>query len=187
MGTGELPPSHARDLVPTRPAGLPVPQGAVKRLPGRRLWLRVAVLLAVLAGGAGGYYYWWQHLRSALPAGIVYGNGRLEADEINIDTKYAGRIAEMLADEGDLVKAGQVVARMDTQDLAASLKKARSAGQSGTPRSRRGKRQCNAAENAGPPGAAAIRPRRHPGAKRLSDQGGSGSAAATAGRRQRGA
>jgi HlyD family secretion protein len=29
----------------------------------------------------------------------------------------------MLADEGDLVKAGQVVARMDTQDLAASLKK----------------------------------------------------------------
>ncbi len=124
MGTGELPPSHARDLVPTRPAGLPVPQGAVKRLPGRRWWLRVAVLLAILAGGAGGYYYWWQQLRSALPAGIVYGNGRLEADEINIDTKYAGRIAEMLADEGDLVKAGQVVARMDTQDLAASLKKA---------------------------------------------------------------
>jgi HlyD family secretion protein len=29
----------------------------------------------------------------------------------------------MLADEGDLVKAGQVVARMDTRDLAASLKK----------------------------------------------------------------
>jgi HlyD family secretion protein len=29
----------------------------------------------------------------------------------------------MLADEGDMVKAGQIVARMDTQDLAASLKK----------------------------------------------------------------
>ena len=124
MDTSELPPSHVRDLVPARPAGLPVPQDAVKRLPSRRWWLRVAVLLAILAGGAGGYYYWWQHLRSALPAGIVYGNGRLEADKINIDTKYAGRIAEMLADEGDLVKAGQVVARMDTQDLAASLKKA---------------------------------------------------------------
>jgi HlyD family secretion protein len=58
-----------------------------------------------------------------LPPGIAFGNGRLEADEINIDTKYAGRIFEMLADEGDLVKAGQVVARMDTRDLAASLKK----------------------------------------------------------------
>ena len=58
-----------------------------------------------------------------LPAGIVFGNGRLEADEINIDTKYAARIAEIMADEGDLVKAGQVVARMDTRDLQASLKR----------------------------------------------------------------
>jgi HlyD family secretion protein len=63
-------------------------------------------------------------MRSQLPPGIAYGNGRLEADAINIDTKYAGRIAELFADEGDLVKGGQVVARMDTQDLAASLKKA---------------------------------------------------------------
>ena len=37
--------------------------------------------------------------------GIVSGNGRIEADEIDIDTKFAGRIAEMLADEGDMVKA----------------------------------------------------------------------------------
>ena len=59
-----------------------------------------------------------------MPPGIAWGNGRIEADEIDIDTKFAGRIAEMLADEGDMVKAGQVVARMDTQDLAASLKKA---------------------------------------------------------------
>ena len=94
------------------------------------------LLLAVLAGGAGGYYYWWQQLRPALPAGIAFGNGRLEADEINIDTKYAGRIAEMLADEGDLVKAGQVVARMDTQDLAASLKKSQAQVNQAQPRRR---------------------------------------------------
>jgi HlyD family secretion protein len=59
-----------------------------------------------------------------LPPGIAWGNGRIDADEIDIDTKFAGRIAEMLADEGDMVKAGQIVARMDTQDLAASLRKA---------------------------------------------------------------
>ena len=82
--------------------------------------------LAVLAGGAGASYYWWQRLHAQLPAGIAFGNGRLEADEIDIDTKYAGRIAEILADEGDLVKAGQVVARMDTRDLEASLKKSQS-------------------------------------------------------------
>jgi HlyD family secretion protein len=62
-------------------------------------------------------------LQAQLPPGIVWGNGRIEADEIDIDTKFAGRIAEILADEGDMVKAGQVVARMDTRDLAASLKK----------------------------------------------------------------
>ena len=82
--------------------------------------------LAILVGGAGASYYWWQRLHPQLPAGIAFGNGRLEADEIDIDTKYAGRIAEILADEGDLVKAGQVVARMDTRDLEASLKKSQS-------------------------------------------------------------
>jgi len=120
-------PAHGRDLVPARSAAtLPVPAAAARRLRGRRWWLRLVVALAIVGGGAGGAYYWWQRLHPALPAGIVFGNGRLEADEINIDTKYAGRIAEMLADEGDVVKAGQVVARMDTQDLAASLKKAQS-------------------------------------------------------------
>ncbi|MGA8652690.1 MAG: HlyD family secretion protein [Xanthobacteraceae bacterium] len=115
----------ATALVPAHQVGgLPVPQTAPARAPKKRWWLRIAVAVVVLAGAAGGGYYWWQHMRSQLPPGIAYGNGRLEADAINIDTKYAGRIAEMFADEGDLVTAGQVVARMDTQDLAASLKKA---------------------------------------------------------------
>lgn len=80
----------------------------------------VAILLA--AGGAG--FYWWKHAQARLPVGISYGNGRLEADEIDIDTKFPGRIAEMSADIGDMVSAGQVVARMDTRDLQESLKKA---------------------------------------------------------------
>ena len=117
-------PSIAYDIVPARSAaGLPALRPTTKRVSSRRWWIRAALALAVLAGGAGGSYYWWERLHTQLPPGISFGNGRLEADEINIDTKYAGRIAQMLADEGDLVQAGQVVARMDTQDLAASLKK----------------------------------------------------------------
>jgi HlyD family secretion protein len=123
------PPSPAKDLVPLhKVGGLPVPQTiaspAAKKSPKKNWWLRIAVAVAVLAGAGGGGYYWWQHLRAQLPPGIAFGNGRLEADAINIDTKYAGRLAELFADEGDLVKGGQVLARMDTQDLAASLKKA---------------------------------------------------------------
>ena len=120
----EPPLSNARDLVPARAGpGLPALPSTAKRKAVRRWWLRAMLALAVLAGGAGASFYWWQRLHPQLPPGIAFGNGRLEADEINIDTKYAGRIAEMLADEGDIVKAGQVVARMDTRDLAASLKK----------------------------------------------------------------
>ncbi len=115
-------PSVKNELVPVKPdSRLPVP--LAKRAPVRRRWARGILALAVILGAAGGGYYWWQRVHSQLPAGIAFGNGRLEADEIDIATKYPGRIAEILADEGDLVKAGQVVARMDTRDLEASLKK----------------------------------------------------------------
>ena len=116
------------NLVPARrPTGLPAVIG--KKKPRGAWRLRAVIVLAIILAGSGGYY-WWERLHPALPAGIAFGNGRLEADEINIDTKYAARIAEMLADQGDLVKAGQVLARMDTRDLQASLKRAQSqAGQ----------------------------------------------------------
>lgn len=71
----------------------------------------MAVLAAVIA---------WQVLRPRdLPAGIVSGNGRIEAVEIDVAAKAPGRIREILADEGDFVKAGQVVAHMDTDVLQA--------------------------------------------------------------------
>ena len=88
----------------------------------RSWWLRAALALAVLLAGPG-LLLLVAALTVAIAAGIASGNGRIEADEIDIDTKFAGRIAEILADEGDMLKAGQVVARMDTQDIAASLKK----------------------------------------------------------------
>jgi HlyD family secretion protein len=120
---GELVPVHEVGGLPVSP---PTRLTVSKKLPKKRWWLRIAVLLAILSSAAGGGYYWWQHLRSQMLPGIASGNGRLEADLINIDTKYPGRIAEILADEGDIVKAGQVVARMDTRDIEASLKKAQS-------------------------------------------------------------
>jgi HlyD family secretion protein len=62
-----------------------------------------------------------------MPPGFASGNGRLEADQIDIDTKFAGRIAQLFVDEGDMVKPGQLLAQMDTQDLEASLKKSEAA------------------------------------------------------------
>jgi HlyD family secretion protein len=83
------------------------------------------VLLLAIGAGAGIGWVWWQQHQTLLPPAIAYGNGRLEADEIDIDTKFASRIAKLFVDEGDMVAAGQVVAMMDTQDLQASLKKSK--------------------------------------------------------------
>lgn len=62
---------------------------------------------------------WWSLRPSGLPAGIVAGNGRIEATEIDIATKAPGRIIEILAKEGDFVQAGSILARMDSQVLYA--------------------------------------------------------------------
>ena len=93
--------------------------------PQRRGRPRVALLalLFLIGAAAGAGWVWWQQHHTQLPPGIAFGNGRLESDEIDIDTKFAGRIAKLLVDEGDMVAAGQVVAMMDTRDLEASLKK----------------------------------------------------------------
>ncbi|MGO8952257.1 MAG: HlyD family secretion protein [Rhodomicrobium sp.] len=116
-------------------SGLLPEEGKALAVPGERLPAvipakkprslgRVLLIVGFIAGGlfAGGY--WWSHRVPALPPGIASGNGRLEADEIDIQTKFAGRILKLLVDEGDLVQGGQVLAIMDTRDLQASLNKA---------------------------------------------------------------
>jgi HlyD family secretion protein len=93
------------------------------RRPRMRQHFRRRWLLAGLVPAAAVLGYWWFSAQPALPPGIAFGNGRLEADEVAIATKFAGRIAKLFVDEGDLVRQGQVVAMMDTQDLAATLRK----------------------------------------------------------------
>lgn len=84
-------------------------------------WVVAAIVAAVAVGG----YAAWQKLRpSDLPEGFASGNGRIEAVEIDIATKTAGRIREILVDEGDFVTAGQIIARMDTDQLQAQRREA---------------------------------------------------------------
>lgn len=70
-------------------------------------------------------YLGWQRLTdSSLPPGIAGGNGRLEAVEIDIAAKIAGRLKNIMVKEGEFVRAGQVLAQMDIAQLLAKKREA---------------------------------------------------------------
>ncbi len=91
----------------------------------RKRWILAGGLIVAAAFAAAA---WWLG-RSPLPDGLALGNGRIEAEEVAIATKYAGRVESILAEEGDLVEPGQVLAQMDTVELEAELREAQAQAQ----------------------------------------------------------
>jgi len=87
-----------------------------------RAWLLRGLILAALA--AVGVAAWLWLRPASLPEGFAKANGRIEATEIDIATKIAGRVKQILVNEGDLVTAGQVLVKMDTQVLEAQKREA---------------------------------------------------------------
>lgn len=105
----------------------PAPNRSSRRLP-----IALFVLVGCLVGSAGPSAHaddrfdkLVQKLRpDRLPGGFASANGRLESEQVEIATKLAGRIAEVLVKEGDEVERSQVVARMDVTDIQAQLRAA---------------------------------------------------------------
>jgi HlyD family secretion protein len=52
---------------------------------------------------------------------VVSVTGTIEATQVDVSVKIAGRIVERLADEGDRVQAGQLLVRLDDEELAADV------------------------------------------------------------------
>lgn len=82
-----------------------------------RFFVYSIIVLVVIAA----VIFWWKSQAPALPAGFAQSNGRIEATEIDISTKNPGRIESILVNEGDFVKAGEVLAIMDTRTLKEQL------------------------------------------------------------------
>ena len=81
--------------------------------------------LLLVAAGFFGYDLWRAH--QALPAGLIQVNGRIEGDRILVASRYPGRVAQLLAHEGDVVKAGQLLVKLDDSQARAQLRAARAA------------------------------------------------------------
>ncbi|SMX48870.1 HlyD family secretion protein [Maliponia aquimaris] len=90
--------------------------------------LSIFLVLAVLAAFLG--YAAWKVLLAPgdlPPEGFARGNGRIEADLIDVSTRLTGRVAEIAVREGDLVQPGDLLAVMDTSELQAQRMRAQAA------------------------------------------------------------
>jgi HlyD family secretion protein len=88
----------------------------------QKKWLiRSALIILMIVSGL---FAWKAFFSGDSKEGLAGGNGRIEAVEIDIAAKIAGRVREILVREGDFVTAGQVVAKMDTENLEAQLRQA---------------------------------------------------------------
>jgi HlyD family secretion protein len=88
-----------------------------------KAWIIIAVVVIAVIGFFG--YKYLEARRTAVPEGIAWGNGRLEAKLVDVSAKDALRVKEILVNEGDLVKPGQVLVRLDTVTLDSQLAEAK--------------------------------------------------------------
>jgi HlyD family secretion protein len=107
-----------------RPIPVAPRQAAPPKGKALRTWRKWLLLAAVIAAGGSGYFAWRYFQPAKLPPGFVSSNGRIEATEIDIATKIAGRILDEKVDEGDFVTADQELAHMDIETLKAQRREA---------------------------------------------------------------
>ena len=60
-----------------------------------------------------------------LPEGIAKANGRLEATQVDVSSKYAGRLEEVTVEEGSSVTQGQAIAKLTSPEYEAQLRAAK--------------------------------------------------------------
>jgi membrane fusion protein (multidrug efflux system) len=70
----------------------------------------IALVIAVI-----GTLYWYFALAGTVSTDDAY----IDANRVTLSSKYAGRISELLVDEGSAVKKGDVLVRIDDSDLRA--------------------------------------------------------------------
>ncbi|HMD70850.1 MAG TPA: efflux RND transporter periplasmic adaptor subunit [Bryobacteraceae bacterium] len=76
----------------------------------------IIIILALAAVGAAAWVY---HEKAKKPDNRIVVSGNIELTEVNIAFKTAGKLIERTVDEGDAVKKGQVIARLDRDQLLA--------------------------------------------------------------------
>jgi len=82
----------------------------------------VLVVVVVLIVAAA--IVWRARGQSPAPSGELYGNGIIETTEVDISAKVAGKITSLRVDEGDPVRPNDILAQLDSDELAAQVQQA---------------------------------------------------------------
>ena len=86
--------------------------------------IKIAISAAVALAATAALVAWAPWQEQGLGDGFVSGNGRIEATEIAVATKLAGRVKDILVNEGEFVRAGQPLAHMEVESLQAQREEA---------------------------------------------------------------
>lgn len=78
--------------------------------------MRKILIIVLLAALAAGGWYWRSH-RDADDTNELALQGNVDIRQVSLAFEGSGRIAELRAEEGDRVKAGQVIGSLDTSTL----------------------------------------------------------------------
>ncbi len=91
--------------------------------PGVKAKLRPVLLLALVCAAGGGLWL-WRSQRAVPPGGrlILYGN--VDIRQVELAVNASERIAALLAEEGDRVVTGQLLARLETEGFELSVQRA---------------------------------------------------------------
>lgn len=88
---------------------------------------KAIILMMVVALAAVGFYYWNVQQKDKLPEYIAQSNGRLQLKRIDVASLYGGRVAKINVDEGEEVKAGDVLAELYSTTSSSRLEEAQAA------------------------------------------------------------
>lgn len=84
----------------------------------------VSLILVAVLGLLGYFVHAWYANRLYRNPHLTSGNGRIEATEINISARLAGKVEKIAVLEGEKVEGGQVLVVMQTNVLVANLAQA---------------------------------------------------------------
>src|SRR6478672_3947097 len=96
-------------------------------MPKKRVPKVIGILAVILIIGAAVFLTWWFLIRKPpVPKNIITLSGRIEGDDSVVASKTSGRTREIRVREGDVVKAGDVIAILDDEQAAAREQQAKS-------------------------------------------------------------